>query len=134
MFNNVKVESSSCLNYYTEKIKFRHYYQKRFMVDASLFVPDAYLYAWLFTFGLHMVSFIVAFVLQTEVFFDFIGALNYLILVGYATYAGGFHSPEEDSRKLVMLVLPCAARLWLISFLTYRAYIRGGDGRFDEHL
>jgi len=99
---------------------------------GSVFVDKAFLWTWVFTLALHMAGFIVAYLLQTEVFFDCLGALNYLLLIAYGVWQGGMVTSAPDSRKIIMTVLPACARIWLLSFLTYRAKKRRGDGRFDD--
>jgi len=80
-----------------------------------------------FTFGLQFAAFLVASALETEIFYDVLGGLNFLALawLGY---------PSSNSLSLLpyMTILFCISRGWLLVFLAWRAHSRKGDSRFDN--
>lgn len=84
------------------------------------------------TVGIQFCGFVVAFVLKTETFFDFLGGINFLTLGVYSALAGP--NWEEDYRKIACTVIFFCSRLWLLLFLAWRAFERGGDSRFDEFI
>lgn len=86
------------------------------------------------TAGIQLTGFTVAYLLQTEVFYDVLGGINFLTLGVYSAidgeYPGG--SFTDDSRKVACTLIFICSRSWLLLFLAWRAYERGGDSRFDE--
>lgn len=77
------------------------------------------------TFGLQFAAFCVAAVLQTEVFYDIIGGLNFISLPFL------LHNEGSTKKSQYFSVLFVASRSWLLIFLAWRAHSRGGDSRFD---
>jgi len=86
------------------------------------------------TGAIQLIGFSVAYALTTEVFYDILGGLNFLTLGIYAAIDGqtGGFPWNEDSRKVSCTVIFLCSRLWLLTFLAWRAHGRGGDSRFDE--
>jgi|Transcript_6093 steroid 5-alpha reductase family enzyme len=90
------------------------------------------------TLVIQLSGFAVAFAYQTEKFYDVLGGINYLILAAYSA-AHRIDSGDDDNndfwnnpRKVIMTVLFCVSRAWLLLFLAWRAHERKGDSRFDE--
>jgi len=90
------------------------------------------------TFGMQFLGFAVAAALQTEVFYDILGGLNFLALAFLAitttavvddTANGG--GVLETANGGVFLGLFVVSRGWLLVFLAWRAHDRKGDARFD---
>lgn len=77
------------------------------------------------TFGMQFVGFAVAAILQTEVFYDILGGINFLTLLVV------FPAAESSSANTVFLGLFAVSRGWLLVFLAWRAHDRKGDARFD---
>jgi len=75
---------------------------------------------------IQMGGFLVAFALQTEVFYDVLGGVNFFAITIYSALSGEF-----DFRKKLFTILFLASRGWLLAFLAWRAHERGGDSRFD---
>jgi steroid 5-alpha reductase family enzyme len=90
---------------------------------------DIFRNAALFTLGLQFTGFIVAATLQTEVFYDILGGINFLALAYI-----GYSSSSTSSAPLLdyTTVLFILSRGWLLVFLAWRAYHRKGDSRFDN--
>jgi steroid 5-alpha reductase family enzyme len=88
----------------------------------------AYFTAAILTFGFQLSGFFVAYLLQTEVFYDIFGGLNFLLvgLLGHLTRNG-----PASTRNIGMTCLFVASRGWLLLFLAWRAHQRKGDSRFD---
>mmetsp|Transcript_8042 Transcript_8042/g.11654 ORF Transcript_8042/g.11654 Transcript_8042/m.11654 type:complete len:317 (+) Transcript_8042:145-1095(+) len=84
------------------------------------------------TVGIQFCGFVVAYILKTETFFDILGGINFLTLGVYSALAGP--NWGEDSRKIACSVIFFCSRLWLLLFLAWRAYDRGGDSRFEEWI
>mmetsp|Transcript_7943 Transcript_7943/g.11465 ORF Transcript_7943/g.11465 Transcript_7943/m.11465 type:complete len:313 (-) Transcript_7943:186-1124(-) len=92
------------------------------------------------TLVIQLGGFAVAYALQTEKFYDVLGGLNYLILAAYSASHRINNSDDDNEddnfmnnpRKIIMTVLFCASRAWLLLFLAWRAHERKGDSRFDE--
>uniref|UniRef100_A0A6U3T666 Steroid 5-alpha reductase C-terminal domain-containing protein n=2 Tax=Ditylum brightwellii TaxID=49249 RepID=A0A6U3T666_9STRA len=85
------------------------------------------------TFGIQLTGFAVAYLLQTETFYDILGGLNYLALAVWS--ASGQKSDlqfHDDPRKIAMTAVFVCSRSWLLLFLAWRAHERKGDSRFDE--
>lgn len=79
------------------------------------------------TFGLQFVGFTIAAILQTEIFYDILGGLNFLLLAVLST---GATSAAFD-KTTVFAGLFAISRGWLLVFLAWRAHHRKGDSRFD---
>lgn len=79
----------------------------------------------LLTYGLQFAGFLAASALQTEVFYDILGGMNFLLLAWL-----GYSSSSE--RLWYLTILFCVSRGWLLVFLAWRAHNRKGDSRFDE--
>lgn len=79
-------------------------------------------------------GFVVAYLLQTETFFDILGGINFVALGIYSAIDGESvgTSWSSDSRKVASSIAFFSSRSWLLIFLAWRAYERGGDSRFDE--
>eukprot|EP00930_Biecheleria_cincta_P039999 TRINITY_DN27444_c0_g2_i1.p1 TRINITY_DN27444_c0_g2~~TRINITY_DN27444_c0_g2_i1.p1 ORF type:complete len:304 (-),score=26.85 TRINITY_DN27444_c0_g2_i1:135-1046(-) len=95
------------------------------MSQASVYLASAVI-----TLGIQLSGFAVAFALQTEVFYDVLGGLNYLAIAAYS-----FLQPESPGssgarRSANTLIFVCS-RAWLCVFLAWRAHDRKGDARFD---
>jgi len=86
------------------------------------------------TAAIQLCGFSIAYTLRTEVFYDILGGLNFLILGIYSAIYGqsSGHSWVEDSRKVSCTLIFLCSRLWLLLFLAWRAHERGGDSRFDN--
>jgi steroid 5-alpha reductase family enzyme len=84
----------------------------------------------LLTFGLQFGGFVVAAILQTEVFYDILGGINFLSLayLGYDSSSGKGASTLLQYTTAVFVL----SRGWLLVFLAWRAYHRKGDSRFDN--
>jgi hypothetical protein len=86
------------------------------------------------TAGIQLSGFIVAYTLQTEVFYDVLGGINFLTLGIYSAIDGldpddsFFTNPRKASCTFIFLI----SRAWLLLFLAWRAHERKGDSRFDE--
>lgn len=78
--------------------------------------------------GLNYIVFILAFILQTDVFTDFTGSVTY-ITVCLVTL---FLNDNFYERQIIVTACIIAARVYLGLFLGYRAHQRSGDKRFDE--
>ncbi len=90
------------------------------------------------TLGMQTISFMVAYLLKTETFYDIVGGANYLLLALLSAIFGasgdGALPWVEDPRKILATVLFACSRGWLLIFLAWRAHERKGDSRFDEVL
>jgi len=86
------------------------------------------------TLAIQLTGFLVAYAFQTEVFYDILGGLNYLALAIFSAVVGDSSVDpwSSDSRKIACVSIFAASRSWLLIFLAWRAYDRGGDSRFDE--
>ena len=92
-------------------------------------LPHVFLVCALITTVIQLGGFAAAFALQTEIFYDVLGGLNYLAIT-----AVSIHSTDvwlSDSRKIATTVIFISSRGWLLLFLAWRAHERKGDGRFD---
>lgn len=83
------------------------------------------------TCGIQLPGFMVAYLLQTEVFYDVLGGLNFLAIAAFTFGAGLDGQPSSDLRKVVSTAAFACSRGWLLLFLLWRARERGGDARFD---
>lgn len=86
------------------------------------------------TGGIQLTGFIIAYILQTEKFYDILGGVNFLAIGIYSTIDGEFEGSawKDDTRKVAATIIFSASRSWLLMFLAWRAHERGGDSRFDE--
>lgn len=86
------------------------------------------------TVGIQLAGFAVAYILQTEVFYDVLGGLNFLTLGIYSAIDGtDANNPFfSSSRKVACTFVFLLSRSWLLLFLAWRAHERKGDSRFDE--
>lgn len=83
------------------------------------------------TAAIQLGGFSVAFALQTEVFYDVMGGLNYMALVMYSILSVSNSDGSIDARKIASSALFVISRGWLLGFLLWRAHDRGGDSRFE---
>lgn len=85
------------------------------------------------TAGIQFSGFLVAYLLQTEKFYDILGGINFLALGIYSAIDGEFEGGRwiDDKRKVAFTVAFCMSRAWLLIFLAWRAHERNGDARFD---
>lgn len=81
------------------------------------------------TVSIQLVGFLIAFVLQTEKFYDILGGINFLALGIYSLIDGGL---LDNGRKIACTVAFSLSRAWLLLFLAWRAHERKGDSRFDD--
>lgn len=89
----------------------------------ALLVGLAFLIQWL--------AFIPAYLFQTEKFFDLIGSLTYISVVGAAVCYSRY-STELDARSILLAALVIIWALRLGTFLFARIQKAGKDDRFDE--
>lgn len=87
------------------------------------------------TFGMQFLGFVVAAILQTEVFYDILGGVNFLSMAalsitGVQVFREEF-SAEDTWKNTVFGILFAISRGWLLVFLAWRAHSRKGDARFD---
>ena len=94
------------------------------------------------TFGMQFVGFAVAAILQTEVFYDVLGGINFLALAVFSFLEGldknGSNAVSNDKvgasfniNNGVFAAFFALSRGWLLVFLAWRAHHRKGDSRFD---
>lgn len=79
-------------------------------------------------FLIQWVAFVVAYVLQTETFYDLTGSLTYISVTTMAVLL----SPVIDRRSIVLLALVLVWATRLGTFLFLRIQKKGKDARFDE--
>ena len=82
------------------------------------------------TVGIQYIGFAAAFTLQSENFFDLLGALNFIALGVVPLVLGG----TFYSRQIIACSFLVVSRGFLGSFLLFRALKRGGDARLQNHL
>jgi len=92
---------------------------------ASLTGLGIYADGAILTFGIQFLGFAVAATLQTEVFYDILGGVNFLAMAFLCKAA------FEDANNAIFVVLFIVSRGWLLGFLAWRAHDRKGDARFD---
>jgi steroid 5-alpha reductase family enzyme len=87
-------------------------------------------YAWCvaLAFSIQWIAFIPAYLKQSEKYYDLIGSLTYLSVLGTGI---GFSTPK-DLRSLILSVLIACWALRLGSFLFLRIHAVGEDSRFRE--
>lgn len=93
---------------------------------------NMFAYAAMATFGLQFAGFVVAAILQTEVFYDILGGLNYLLLpwLCYPAFIDDDKTTVSPTTNY-FIVCQVLSRGWLLVFLAWRAHSRKGDSRFD---
>jgi len=90
------------------------------------------------TFGMQFVGFVIAAILQTEVFYDVLGGINFLA-IGSLSILSSQEIIADDStegasgidKNTMFRGLYAVSRGWLLVFLAWRAHHRKGDARFD---
>jgi len=82
------------------------------------------------TLAMQLSGFAVAYALQTEVFYDIMGGLNFLVVAGLSAACSGSPLWNSHHKMAASLVFVCS-RSWLLGFLAWRAHERKGDARFD---
>eukprot|EP00529_Nitzschia_sp_RCC80_P031102 CAMPEP_0113520356 /NCGR_PEP_ID=MMETSP0014_2-20120614/44028_1 /TAXON_ID=2857 /ORGANISM="Nitzschia sp." /LENGTH=368 /DNA_ID=CAMNT_0000418173 /DNA_START=23 /DNA_END=1129 /DNA_ORIENTATION=+ /assembly_acc=CAM_ASM_000159 len=92
--------------------------------------PSIFLDALKSTLGIQWTGWIVAFLLQTETFYDVLGGLNFLCLA-LGVGPGGSPTTSSSTRCTLLTALFVVSRSWLLIFLAWRAHARKGDSRFD---
>lgn len=84
------------------------------------------------TLTLQLSGFAMSFALQTEVFYDVVGGLNFMALaICSFCYRPDPSALNEDTRRTAHTLVFLCSRAWLLSFLAWRAHDRKGDVRFD---
>mmetsp|Transcript_5748 Transcript_5748/g.8872 ORF Transcript_5748/g.8872 Transcript_5748/m.8872 type:complete len:306 (+) Transcript_5748:707-1624(+) len=83
------------------------------------------------TFGLQFIGFAVAAILQTEVFYDVLGGINFLLLAVLSQVESPSTTETLVNKNSVFVLLFVVSRGWLLVFLAWRAHHRKGDSRFD---
>jgi steroid 5-alpha reductase family enzyme len=86
--------------------------------------------AWV-TLTIQTGGFLAAYALQTEVFYDILGGINFIVLAALGHARHGNTEPPASSRHVALTCLFVASRGWLLVFLAWRAHHRKGDSRFD---
>jgi len=87
-----------------------------------------YWFAVALAFGIQWLAFVPAYLFQTERFFDLMGSVTYIAVMGTAVWL----SSVVDARSVLLLVLVGIWALRLGSFLFRRIHKAGKDDRFDE--
>jgi len=93
-----------------------------------------YLVSLAIAFVVQLSGFAAAFALQTEVFYDVVGGLDFIALAVYSScYRPDPMLPSwsEDTHKMAHTIVFVCSRTWLLLFLAWRAHDRKGDARFD---
>ena len=97
---------------------------------AGTISPSIFLDALKSTLGIQWTGWIVAYLLQTETFYDVLGGLNFLWLA-LGVGSGGLSTTSSSTRCSLLTALFVVSRSWLLIFLAWRAHARKGDSRFD---
>ena len=84
------------------------------------------------TIVIQLAGFAVSSALQTEVFYDVLGGLNFIALAAFATIGNDSRQPTPRNQAITATFV--ISRAWLLIFLAWRAHERGGDSRFDHVL
>ena len=92
---------------------------------------SAVFYCAVICIGMQWAAWIPASMLKTERFYDLIGGLTYLTVVGFSLWAGSQSDPPS-LRELIVSLLVVIWSLRLTSFLYFRIHRTGKDGRFDQ--
>ena len=74
----------------------------------------------LISIGFQFLGFLPAYYFQTEHFYDFLGAVNAIGLVGWAMWYNSDKGDLEDPRKIAFTALYVLSRLYLLAFLSWR--------------
>mgnify|MGYP005697330217 CR=1 FL=1 len=97
------------------------------MIDAF------FLNAAIITFSIQFSGFIVAAILQTEIFYDILGGINFLVLAALAAVASGAGGAGSNggagttpTNNTIFIILFAISRGWLLLFLAWRAHDRKG--------
>ena len=98
------------------------------MIDAF------FLNAAIITFSIQFSGFIVAAILQTEIFYDILGGINFLVLAALAVASGddggggggGGGAGTTPTNNTIFIILFAISRGWLLLFLAWRAHDRKG--------
>ena len=92
------------------------------MIDAF------FLNAAIITFSIQFSGFIVAAILQTEIFYDILGGINFLVLAALAALAAGAGADDATTTNndLIFIILFAISRGWLLLFLAWKAHDRKG--------
>lgn len=77
------------------------------------------------------IAWIPASAAKTERFYDLMGGLTYLVVVGFSLWAGSL-SEAPSLREFIVSFLVVIWALRLSSFLYFRIHRTGKDGRFDQ--
>jgi steroid 5-alpha reductase family enzyme len=83
----------------------------------------------LFSFSVQWLAAIPAIVRKTEVFYDLVGSLTYLSMMGCAAWFA-YMSGRLDVGRVVLVVMVCVWALRLGTFLARRIHRTGKDDRF----
>ena len=109
------------------------------MVSSSL-SGSVFSDAAILTFGMQFIGFTIAAILQTEIFYDILGGINFLALAVMSSFAlfgdTNANTDNADGYKYashhgIFVGLFAISRGWLLLFLAWRAHHRKGDSRFD---
>ena len=92
---------------------------------------SAVLYCAAMCVGIQWAAWIPASIMKTERFYDLIGCLTFLTVVGFSLWAGS-QSESPSLRELIVSLLVVIWSLRLSSFLFLRIHRSGKDGRFDQ--
>ena len=92
---------------------------------------SAVLYCAVICIGMQWLAWIPASMAKTERFYDIIGGLTFLAVVGFSLWAGA-QSEAPSLRELIVSLLVVIWSLRLSSFLYFRIHRTGKDGRFDR--
>lgn len=87
-----------------------------------------FLIAGLMAFAINWLAYIPALIAKTEKYYDLMGSITYISVIGMAAY---FSGPLAYSAKIVVVIV-CIWALRLGSFLFARIRRDGGDSRFDK--
>ena len=92
---------------------------------------SAELYCAVICIGMQWIAWIPASAAKTERFYDLMGGLTYLVVVGFSLWAGSL-SEAPSLREFIVSFLVVIWALRLSSFLYFRIHRTGKDGRFDQ--
>jgi len=90
--------------------------------------PNLLLVSLIITVALNLTVFLIAFSLQTDVLTDLTGSVNYILVAVICLIINGTYGARQIGTVICIVV----ARVYLGSFLFYRASSRKGDARFDQ--
>ena len=92
---------------------------------------SAVMYCAVICIGMQWIAWIPASAAKTERFYDLMGGLTYLVVVGFSLWAGSL-SEAPSLREFIVSFLVVIWALRLSSFLYFRIHRTGKDGRFDQ--